>query len=709
MEPLAAGFQLRNRYRIDSVLGRGGFSIVYAGSDMNRLDRVVIKELAPYDGKRRPDGSMELGPDGRQLQSRFLQEGAVQARCNVSGLVPVRDWFAENGTAYLISVRIDGLVTLDAMLATRSLTVQQANHIFHQLMDTLEEVHDRAILHRDIKPSNILVSPSLDAYLIDFGSAREWTHDRDVTQTVLVTPGYSPPEQLSTRGRRGPSTDIYSLCATFYRMLAGEPVPPVADRFAGEPLRALQKIRSLAGDDIADAVEAGLALEPLQRPQSIEELRDLLREVRGVNRTATIEELDDQITRSRRFTYANRECPACGGVLESIHPLPIETCPVCQEGRIRKRNTKANGCPVCHRGVLQRRDHRGLPVTCPDCQVGVLQYQRKRILSALQTMRCPKCGKQGESNRGILSWSDLKPQTFPPVQVCDECEAHFSELADGRWQQTNPTPKEYDVLYPEEWAAIASGHAPGSGNADCDGCHATYFVDDRSITLLGFGFDPNGFAAEFQGRRLLHEDVRWLARGKSSGNPGHVCEDCKTEFDLSGNQVHLVYSKDRRLRAHVGEAHTREDWHRIAAGLPLRGEEAQLTDQLPSALRAAYLDGTLGFNGRSDVAWKGQAVDVATGKGGMLTVDGSAVTFGGLWRRWRADLDEIQSVDSNGEVIRISVDEEKSLGLEVAEMNLTANLKVGRLTIELTAEDLAKRLARAIKPARIAASRRHLR
>jgi serine/threonine protein kinase len=701
VEPLASGFTLKNRYRIESVLGRGGFSVVYAGFDNSRQDRVVIKELAPYNASRGSSGWLELGPEGRQLKGRFLQEGAVQARCNASGLIPVRDWFAENGTAYMVSPQIEGVVTLDRLLEMRPLTPDECLHIFEQLMDTLEEVHQRSILHRDIKPANILVTSDLEAFLIDFGSAREWTHDRDLTQTVLVTPGYSPPEQLSTRGRRGPSTDIYSLCATLYCMIGGQAPPAVADRFAGESLRAIGKIRQIAGEDVATAIEMGLSLEPMQRPQSIEELRCLIRE--GVVREpdATIEELDDRLTRSRRFTFAKRECPACSGVLEHVSPLPPGTCPVCQEGKLRKRDEKLTACPSCRRGVLQRREHGGLPVVCPGCEAGVLRYKRA-LLPGRQTARCPKCGGHGESSGKGLTWSsEVKPKPAAgPIHICDECEAQYHEQPDGRWRQAFPAPSKYDVLFPDEWAAVAAGHDPGSGNADCDGCHASYFVDDASMTLLAFGFDPNGFAAEFEGRRLLREDVRWLARGKSSGNPGHVCEDCHTEFDLLGNSIQLIYSRDRRLRPHVGEQHSREDWHRIASGLPLRGEESQLTEQLPAALRAGYLDRALGFNGRPDLAWKGQATDVATGKGAILMVDGTSLIFGGLWRRWRSELDDIESISADGDLLRVSAGDDRTLALELAPMNLTANLKIGRLTIELTAEDLAGRIERILKPRR---------
>ena len=233
--PLPPGTVLSERFEIEQVLGRGGFGIAYKAIDHVREDRVVVKELAPMGLHRATDGVIELGQNGDRLRQSFLNEARTLAKLNVPGVLPVRSYFAELGTAYHVTEFVAGSKTLDQIISEEGrLTEEGALDVLMQVIEILEGVHDRSVLHRDIKPSNILVDRKGVATLIDFGSAREWHSDAMVTHTVQFTPGYAPPEQMSERARRGPATDIYSLCATIYHALVGEPPPSAGDRMAGD-------------------------------------------------------------------------------------------------------------------------------------------------------------------------------------------------------------------------------------------------------------------------------------------------------------------------------------------------------------------------------------------------------------------------------------------------------------------------------------------
>src|SRR5579862_4256083 len=332
--PLAPGTVLSDRFEIESVLGSGGFSIVDLGQDLARKDRVVVKELAPADARRNETGVLDLGADSHRLRRKFMEEGALQQKLRLPGLVQVRSWFSENGTAYVVLDHLPRARTLDSLLKSRHvLPVDEALIFFYALLDIVEGIHGKGILHRDIKPSNVLVEEaSSSVWLIDFGAAREWQSSAH-TQTVLFTPGFAPPEQLSEKAKRGPATDIYALCATLYQMLLGQAPPSVSDRAAGiEP--DLAAVGRVAGPWIAHVLQLGLALKMGDRPQSIQELRDILKAQADIPHEYDLQTLDDLLHRSQEFGFRKRQCPSCGGVLSEPHPLRRGVCPVCREGRI---------------------------------------------------------------------------------------------------------------------------------------------------------------------------------------------------------------------------------------------------------------------------------------------------------------------------------------------------------------------------------------
>ena len=203
--------------------------------------------------------------------------------------------------------------------------------ILLQLLDILEGIHAKRILHRDIKPSNILVSPKGEVFLIDFGAAREWHADSAALQTVLFTPGYAPLEQMSDRGRRGPVTDIYALCATAYHMFAGYPPRPSAERADGTEIVPLSRLRPDLDQPLLQAIMAGLRLRFNERPQTVAELRALLIVPDPDEPSlSTVEALDATALRLSRFSFKRNECPVCSGILERPRPLRTGICPVCR-------------------------------------------------------------------------------------------------------------------------------------------------------------------------------------------------------------------------------------------------------------------------------------------------------------------------------------------------------------------------------------------
>jgi serine/threonine protein kinase len=232
---LQCGEILAQKYKIISMLGRGGFAITYKAIEITTNDFVVIKEYFPVESAERankqvvcPSADGVVADNYNSGLRAFIDEAKTLKQLSHPYIVTVHNYFKENGTAYLVMPFIEG-ETLEARLCkspTKALTSAEIHQWLPQLLDALQTIHKDGLLHRDIKPSNILIRKDGNPVLIDFGSARNALAKRTQTLTVALTPGYAPPEQYSSEAiNQGPWTDIYALGAVLYRCILGV-VPP---------------------------------------------------------------------------------------------------------------------------------------------------------------------------------------------------------------------------------------------------------------------------------------------------------------------------------------------------------------------------------------------------------------------------------------------------------------------------------------------------
>ena len=231
---------LKQRYLVACVLGEGGFGITYAGWDLTLDKPVAIKEYFPagFTGRDVCVSFSALPAEGPAKswyyagRERFLREARILAMLSgVNGIVPVRDFFEENDTAYIVMDFIHG-ESLRA-LADRSggvIAPAVLLPLLRPVFDALILVHQSGILHRDISPDNILVDRTGSAWLIDFGAAEEiLPQDTEKSHAVILRKGYTPLEQYDAHGQQGPWSDLYALGATIYDLLCGQ-TPPEAIR-----------------------------------------------------------------------------------------------------------------------------------------------------------------------------------------------------------------------------------------------------------------------------------------------------------------------------------------------------------------------------------------------------------------------------------------------------------------------------------------------
>ena len=287
---LPAGYML-GEYKIESVLGIGGFGVTYKAEDTALNATVAIKEYFPQAfASRVPDETRTIrakanGYDNYQwgLQE-FLKEARALAKFKHNYIVRVLRFMEANGTAYMIMEYEEGESLGDLLKRTGGfLKESDLLKVFLPVLSGLQAVHDAGMLHLDIKPDNIYLRTDGTPMLIDFGSVRQ-TKSNSPDQRVALTPAYSALEQYPTINRDpGPWSDVYSMAATIYTCITGKAPTDVMKRYETirrkfpDPLVPATKFeRPIYAKHIRETVVHGLELDPKKRPQSATELQKAL-------------------------------------------------------------------------------------------------------------------------------------------------------------------------------------------------------------------------------------------------------------------------------------------------------------------------------------------------------------------------------------------------------------------------------------------------
>ncbi|MDR1063940.1 MAG: serine/threonine protein kinase [Azoarcus sp.] len=279
MNALPAGTRLQE-YLIRSVVGEGGFGIVYLAHDTMLDCEVAIKEYLPGSLATRSDGAQVTVrlADKRELfvkgMRRFVNEAHILAKFKHPALVSVLRLLEANGTAYMVMPFYRGQ-TLREMVrgGFRAKTVEDLFSLLLPVLDGLAQIHSVDCYHLDISSDNILILKNGAPVLLDFGAARHTELSGEDPTTIILKPGFAPIEQYSNDDDElalGPWTDLYATSAVAYLLVTGSMPTVSVARIMKDTLRPLA---SFATPDlpagVLKAVDAGLAVKPRGRPQNV--------------------------------------------------------------------------------------------------------------------------------------------------------------------------------------------------------------------------------------------------------------------------------------------------------------------------------------------------------------------------------------------------------------------------------------------------------
>ncbi len=227
---LPIGTLIQGRYEIGQAAGSGGFGITYRAWDHTLDKEVAVKEYYPVGMVNRIPGETKLiiysGSRAKECAAgmeRFLDEAKNMAKFNQHpNIINVYDFFEANNTAYIIMEFLDGINYKEYIkLQGGKVELDYALKVNEAVLEALKEVHSAGILHRDISPDNVFICRDERIKLIDFGAARFSDTEVARTRSVILKPGYAPPEQYQTKSKQGPWTDIYAVAAMLYRAVTG--------------------------------------------------------------------------------------------------------------------------------------------------------------------------------------------------------------------------------------------------------------------------------------------------------------------------------------------------------------------------------------------------------------------------------------------------------------------------------------------------------
>ncbi len=304
---LVPGTVLDDRYIIGTVIGYGGFGVTYMAWDEDLGIKIAIKEYYPNGLVNRVPGTANVLVLGGEKKTqydaglqRFLQEARTMAKFSKEpNIVYVYGFLEANNTAYIIMELLEGtdLKTYVTQFPDQKMAIDDALHVINEVGKALVAIHKGKVVHRDISPDNIFLCRDGRVKLLDFGAARLSTGEKTQTLSVVLKPGYAPPEQYRSKSRQGPRTDVYALAATLYKLITGKLPVESLDRVVEDTLEKPSFYNAEIPPWLDSVILTGMAKNAEVRFSSVGKFLEAL------NHEKTVKSPDQKI-KFRRWTRA---------------------------------------------------------------------------------------------------------------------------------------------------------------------------------------------------------------------------------------------------------------------------------------------------------------------------------------------------------------------------------------------------------------------
>ena len=591
-QALPKGYMLQE-YQVDRVLGAGGFGLTYLGWDTALEKPVAVKEYLPNDLAVRETNhsvaakSRDDEDNFRWGLTRFLDEARTLARFKHPNIVSVYRYFEAHGTAYIVMEFVEG-ETFGAYLKRAGKPKESfLRAVLAALLDGLAEVHCAGFMHRDIKPGNILLNAKGVPVLVDFGSARQEIGGRSRSITSVVTPGYAPIEQYSSRGNQGPWTDIYALGAVAYRAITGAPPPDATERVRKDPMTpATDAARGKYSAKFLAAVDWALAVDEDKRPQDVDAWRRMLMNETQTEKPEAVESLaaDRRVRGFLSGPMDEARVEKLGsGRDKAVKNLPPTWGQMLRDARLpskpevkpevkRKVETKSSGggwavailCILVIGGLLlaEWQDHRQREAEMARQDAARVEAHEQRKQAAEEKRRAEAAAKREaerlaredaaakreserlaheeavrrEAERRRAEEAERQAEAARQKQIEDERQRATAEAEQRRVEET--ARKRLDAAIARLMPKCKEPTKPGDANcwlkvANQSNCYVWIWFPRSNASVLWSGRCYNG-TAEGRGEEILRWKRFWgLGRFKSSRSTGLYSKGVK--------QGHWVY------------------------------------------------------------------------------------------------------------------------------------------------------------------------
>ena len=333
------GTVLAQRYEVGFALKIGLYTITYIAYDLQREEKVIVKEYYPSQLCSRVDGGNRIGIRAGGEQKTFYERGLTQFlkeakdlhSVSVPFLIPVQDVFTENATAYMVMPYLNGK-TLEAAIAEKKrFSITETLALMMPVMDITDRLHQKGILHLNIHPGNIFLVDSGEVILMDSGRYSRSFVDGPM-ETIGENSRYQAPEIRNLHEKIDGSVDVYSICTIMYEMITGTEIEDGASRITKDTVKSplSRRVKVTANQDTI--LMNGLALHSKDRINSVEKLMKSFVSIRPVQKVEEPAAVQKKKAPERRKTEGARHekkaesSSGSGGMLRIILPCVLVLC-----------------------------------------------------------------------------------------------------------------------------------------------------------------------------------------------------------------------------------------------------------------------------------------------------------------------------------------------------------------------------------------------